>query len=54
MERWNSHVFSRPTEIDPERGCDWFDLAYGFFLGSGEGPENAYYLANEALTRGLL
>lgn len=44
----------RDKNVDPDDECDWFDLAYGFFLGMGLEPEHALNVAEEVHRRNLL
>lgn len=54
LEAWRTEVSTRPDDVDPEEAHDWFDLAYGFFLGKGLEPNHAKKLAVETQRRGLL
>lgn len=48
LELWEKRVFDCSEEIDPDDSYDWWDMAYGFFLGLQFSPEVAANLANEA------
>lgn len=48
LELWEKRVFDCSEEIDPDDSYDWWDMAYGFFLGLQFPPEVAANLANEA------
>ncbi len=54
MEAWRTEVNEKASKVDPDDEHDWFDLAYGFFLGKGLRPARAKELAVEAQRRGLL
>ena len=37
-----------PQEVDPDGEYDWWDMAFGFFMGLGFEPDDAADLANNA------
>lgn len=54
IEEFDVRIHQQEDEIDPDQERDWFDLAYGFFLGKGVDAERAFELAWELQSRNLL
>ena len=45
---WEENVYDRAEEVDPDGEYDWWDMAFGFFMGLGFEPDDAADLANNA------
>jgi len=54
FERWEQDVYKKWEEVDPHSTEDWHSLAYGYFIGLGLSPEDAYESVAQAQTMGLL
>jgi len=39
---WRDEVFGRADSIDPDGDRDWEDMAYGYALGNGFTPDEAF------------
>lgn len=48
QNEWTRLVYDKAKEVDPNDDHDWFDLAYGFFMGLGFDPSKAFQLALDA------
>ncbi len=51
VKKFKEEVYDRAKEIDPENERDWFDMAYGYFLGNGVDRDTAFDLALESTNR---
>lgn len=54
LDDFRAEIIDRALEIDPMGERDWFDLAYGYFLGLHKTPDSAYDLALELQKRNML
>ena len=54
IDRFTKEVLNRSDEVDFDHQRDWYDLAYGFFLGCTVRAEEATYITNECMKRNLL